>query len=77
LDNEFINYLEENKITYQVVMTKADLVLPKDLARKCYIITKELENKRSAIKKVLIVSSKLDNGIDVLRTELGSVARLK
>jgi GTP-binding protein EngB required for normal cell division len=37
-DEEFVALLEEAKKTYQIVLTKCDLVDPRDLARRYYLV---------------------------------------
>ena len=47
----FLDILDEAKRKYSVVMTKCDLVFPEDLARRCYLVQKELEQRKYSIEK--------------------------
>lgn len=43
--------LDEAKRKYSVAMTKCDLVYPEDLARRCYLVQKELQKRKYSIEK--------------------------
>jgi len=58
-DFEILDFLERENTNcrYQIVLTKTDLVLPEDLARRWYSISQELEKRKKALKRVILVSS--------------------
>jgi GTP-binding protein EngB required for normal cell division len=47
-DREMLAFLDSVKVTYQIILTKSDLVLPEDLARRASII-KRVRPTRHAI----------------------------
>ncbi|KAG9285887.1 hypothetical protein G9A89_013312 [Geosiphon pyriformis] len=69
-DVRFIRMLEENKIQYQFVLTKCDLVNSSNLARQHILITKELANYRFGFESPLMISAKTKAGIDKMRREM-------
>jgi ribosome biogenesis GTP-binding protein YsxC/EngB len=73
-DYEMMDFLEKVKTTYQIVLTKSDLVLRADLARRIYLIKKELQNRHCAIKTVIPTSALKKKGITLLRSELLGLA---
>ena len=67
IDKEFIEQLEQIKVKYQVVMTKADLVTPVDLARRYTILQNALQPYKHAVSDILMVSSRTGGGLPKLR----------
>lgn len=55
-DKEFISKLDENSIYFQTILTKCDLVNPKDLAKRITEVEKDLATWRYASTKVLLSS---------------------
>jgi len=66
------------KAPYQLVMTKSDVVLPSDLAKRATLLKQELESSfKSAIPNIIIVSAKTKHGISQLRSQLLGFAAVK
>lgn len=65
------------KLPFQVVMTKADLVLQEQLAQMCYYVQNQIGKFRFANKKVLMASSYNRSGIHLIKEELGTIGGLK
>eukprot|EP01127_Copromyxa_protea_P001512 TRINITY_DN11490_c0_g1_i1.p1 TRINITY_DN11490_c0_g1~~TRINITY_DN11490_c0_g1_i1.p1 ORF type:complete len:531 (+),score=153.49 TRINITY_DN11490_c0_g1_i1:58-1650(+) len=72
-DTELITFLESQKVHYTIIMTKTDLVLAKDLARRFHLIKAELKEKHFATKTPVMVSSLEKKGITELRSMLSSI----
>lgn len=72
-DIQFIEMLDKAKQKYQIVMTKADLVTPLDLARRHYLVQEELKNKYCALERIMMVSAWNATGIKALRAELANL----
>jgi len=72
-DWEFIKMLEKARRKYQVILTKADLVTPQDLARRYHLAKEGLKVKRCALERIMMVSSWNGAGLSVLRRELVSL----
>eukprot|EP00742_Colponemidia_sp_Colp-10_P003856 GILJ01004106.1.p3 GENE.GILJ01004106.1~~GILJ01004106.1.p3 ORF type:complete len:110 (-),score=12.65 GILJ01004106.1:247-576(-) len=66
-DREFLSFLDSNKVRFQVVLTKTDLVLPLDLGRRLALLNSELGAFRAAVAPVLLTSSRLLTGMEELR----------
>jgi len=54
-------------------MTKSDLVDENSLARRLYLVQKEVQTFKNSIKRVLMLSSKTKAGIELLQQELFSL----
>lgn len=69
-------YNDRARVTYQIVLTKTDMVPPVDLAKRCTLIMKELEDYGHtwAIKRVMMTSAATKAGLEELRKELASIA---
>jgi len=74
-DYEMLDFLESSPIScrYQFVMTKADLVLPQDLARRWALLNQETEKRRKVLKHIILVSAKKNKGLEDLRAEIAGV----
>jgi len=78
LDREIMEHLDKNGRTFQVILTKNDLVTTDDLARRLTLVEKEVSFFRHAIQNVLLVSTRSQSGVHELRrTLLGMVKGLK
>eukprot|EP01027_Heterolobosea_sp_BB2_P010902 GEZU01015929.1.p1 GENE.GEZU01015929.1~~GEZU01015929.1.p1 ORF type:complete len:401 (-),score=150.81 GEZU01015929.1:176-1345(-) len=75
-DREMIDFLESNSVKFQIIMTKTDLVEPKDLARRMYLVKQEIQKLKFASTDVLLVSSKTKAGIERLKDDLATVANV-
>ncbi|CAG8452368.1 848_t:CDS:2 [Ambispora leptoticha] len=69
-DKEFLMMVEKSRTKFQLILTKCDLVLSKDIARRYQLIKEELKNYRYAIETPIMVSSRTRAGIDKLRRDL-------
>jgi len=72
-DRETIRILESSVAKFQLVMTKSDLVDENSLARRLYLVQKEVQTFKNSIKRVLMLSSKTKAGIELLQQELFSL----
>ncbi|EPS69419.1 hypothetical protein M569_05349, partial [Genlisea aurea] len=75
-DGELIDLMEQSRTKYQIVLTKTDLVLPMNVARRAMEIEEKLKLMKSAVQPLMMVSSKTGGGIRCLRTALAAVARV-
>jgi ribosome biogenesis GTP-binding protein YsxC/EngB len=73
-DKQMFAYFDEIKSKFQVVMTKTDLVTADDLARRHYLLLKELKKYKYALPEVFMLSSYTGAGISRLRGHLGGIA---
>ncbi|CAJ0847641.1 9201_t:CDS:2 [Entrophospora sp. SA101] len=71
-DIEFLKMLDEKNVTFQIILTKCDLVIPPDLARRHFLVQETLRNNyTNSIDPPLMVSSvRKKSGIIKLRKEL-------
>ena len=73
-DESTMQFLEECNVTYQVVLTKADLVDIDDLARRVEQMQNSLRTHFTrAIPDILVVSSQNRSGLAILRKQLISL----
>eukprot|EP00281_Chroomonas_sp_CCMP1168_P020964 CAMPEP_0206232096 /NCGR_PEP_ID=MMETSP0047_2-20121206/11223_1 /ASSEMBLY_ACC=CAM_ASM_000192 /TAXON_ID=195065 /ORGANISM="Chroomonas mesostigmatica_cf, Strain CCMP1168" /LENGTH=420 /DNA_ID=CAMNT_0053655789 /DNA_START=85 /DNA_END=1347 /DNA_ORIENTATION=- len=73
-DKEFLNRLEQTKTSFQIVLTKCDLVREEDLARRHTILMEELNNYSKALKTVRFVSAYTGAGLSDLAQDLYSLS---
>ncbi|KAI8088279.1 P-loop containing nucleoside triphosphate hydrolase protein [Thamnidium elegans] len=69
-DTEFLRMLNSKQVKFQVVLTKCDLLVLPNLARRIVTIEEHLKPLRNAVKDVVVVSSKTDAGINQFRKEM-------
>ncbi|KAI8972277.1 P-loop containing nucleoside triphosphate hydrolase protein [Pilobolus umbonatus] len=69
-DTEFLSMLDRNKVKFQIVLTKCDLLVLPNLAKRIVAVEKDIECYRNAIKDVIAVSSKTGAGINQFRKEI-------
>ncbi|GAA5800969.1 P-loop containing nucleoside triphosphate hydrolase protein [Helicostylum pulchrum] len=69
-DTEFLGMLNSKQVKFQVVLTKCDLLVLPNLARRIVTIEEHLKPLRNAVKDVVVVSSKTDAGINQFRKEM-------
>lgn len=55
---------------FQIVLTKCDLVVLPDLARRIMVVEDDIKQMRNAVKSVIAVSSKTSAGINQFRKEI-------
>lgn len=72
-----MTFLDSINVTYQVVLTKSDLVTPVDLARRASLLKTELDKRRHGIKQIVIVSARTKQGVPHLRSHLLGLADIK
>jgi GTP-binding protein len=73
-DRAFMAILGETAVAFQVVLTKADLVRPSELADLTGSVDRELERRLGAHPSLIVTSAQRGEGIDLLRAELAALA---
>jgi ribosome biogenesis GTP-binding protein YsxC/EngB len=73
-DMQLMELLDELRVTYQVILTKSDLVPPVDLARRASIVKRAIASQKRAVAEVLIVSARTRTGVSSLRSHLLGLA---
>ena len=73
-DRAFMAMLGETAVAFQLVLTKADLVRPAELADLAGSIDIELERQLGAHPRLIVTSAHSGQGIDRLRAELAALA---
>ncbi|KAI8967545.1 P-loop containing nucleoside triphosphate hydrolase protein [Mycotypha africana] len=58
------------KVKFQIVLTKSDLMILPDLARRVVSVGDQISSYKNAIKDVLVVSSKTNAGINEFRKQI-------
>ncbi|KAJ2964028.1 hypothetical protein NQZ79_g962 [Umbelopsis isabellina] len=77
-DKEFLTMLDNSKVSFQLVLTKCDLVILPTLARRYMLMLQDLKQYKRAQKDVFLVSSRSNAGINQLRKDvLRSVGQLR
>ncbi|KAJ8656191.1 ribosome biogenesis GTP-binding protein YsxC [Lichtheimia ornata] len=69
-DLDFLQMLNSKRVRFQIVLTKCDIPVLPDLARRVTMVQKDIAQYRNAIKDVLVVSSKTGAGINFMRKEM-------
>ncbi|KAI7898726.1 P-loop containing nucleoside triphosphate hydrolase protein [Cokeromyces recurvatus] len=70
IDTEFFEMLNRQNIKFQVVLTKSDLMILPNLARRVITVQNDIKRYHNAIQDVIIVSSKRYSGINQFRKEI-------
>jgi GTP-binding protein len=73
-DRAFMAMLGETAVAFQLVLTKADLVRPAELADLAGGIDVELERQLGAHPRLIVTSAHSGQGIERLRAELAALA---
>ena len=73
-DRAFMAMLGETAVAFQLVLTKADLVRPAELADLAGSIDVELERQLGAHPRLIVTSAHSGQGVDRLRAELAGLA---
>ncbi|CAO3660220.1 unnamed protein product [Rhizopus stolonifer] len=69
-DIEFLKMLDSKRAKFQIVLTKCDLLILPDLARRVTMVENDIKQFRNAVQNVVAVSSKTLSGVNQLRKEL-------
>ncbi|KAI9323810.1 P-loop containing nucleoside triphosphate hydrolase protein [Dichotomocladium elegans] len=69
-DLDFLQMLDSKRVKFQIVMTKCDIPVLPELARRAVVVQNGIQKYRNAIKDVLLVSSKTGAGINQMRKEM-------
>ncbi|KAG2185355.1 hypothetical protein INT44_002146 [Umbelopsis vinacea] len=69
-DKDFLAMLDKNRVPFQVVLTKCDLIILPTLARRYMMVLDDVNNYRHARKEVALVSSRTQSGVNQLRKEI-------
>lgn len=72
-DATVMNELDKAAVSYQVILTKADKLLEKDLAGIIEATAKFIAKRPAAHPDIIVTSSEKGIGIDALRTEIARV----
>lgn len=77
LDFELLDKLTESKVTFQIVMTKTDLVPPVELAQRTMQVKAHLGGYKHAVRSLLLVSSITKGGIAEMWKELATFTEIE
>ncbi|CAG8447771.1 9232_t:CDS:2 [Funneliformis mosseae] len=69
-DVNFLDMLDKKDVKFQIVLTKCDMVIPPDLARRYVVVKKKLNQYKNANEEPLMVSARKKAGILNLRKEI-------
>lgn len=73
-DIDLMAMLDEAAVTYQVVLTKADKIKTKELARVFKKTQERIAKRPAAFPQIIATSSEKKDGIDLLRAEIATLA---
>ncbi|CAG8479202.1 11951_t:CDS:2 [Acaulospora morrowiae] len=66
-DKKFLSMLDQKEVEFQIVLTKCDMVISPELARRYTLVKEQLKIYRNVVEKPLMVSAKKNSGILKLR----------
>ncbi|GBC08170.1 hypothetical protein RclHR1_07940009 [Rhizophagus clarus] len=69
-DVEFLEMLDKKGVKIQIVLTKCDMVIPPDLARRYMLVKEKLKHYKNVTEGPLMVSARKKTGILKLRKEV-------
>ncbi|RGB43554.1 P-loop containing nucleoside triphosphate hydrolase protein [Rhizophagus diaphanus] len=69
-DVEFLEMLDKKGVEIQIVLTKCDMVIPPDLARRYVVVKEKLQHYKNVSDDPLMVSARKKTGILKLRKEV-------
>ncbi len=75
VDNAVLKTLDESAVSYQVVLTKADQVKPKDLEACIAATASALSKRPAAFPEILVTSSREGEGMPELRAAIVRVLK--
>jgi GTP-binding protein EngB required for normal cell division len=58
------------RVKFQIVLTKCDLLVLPDLAKRITVVENDIKQFRNAVQAVIAVSSKTSSGVNQLRKEM-------
>ena len=74
-DTELMAMLDETAVTYQLILTKIDKLKKGELAKVTEKTEKAIAKRPAAFPKIIYTSSQTNNGLDLLRVEIATLAR--
>ncbi|MFO0388748.1 MAG: ribosome biogenesis GTP-binding protein YihA/YsxC [Alphaproteobacteria bacterium] len=74
IDDNFMDLLDETAVSYQIVLTKADTLKPKELEDVLQNVHKALKLHAAAHPQILVTSAADKQGIESLQEELAAFA---
>lgn len=69
-DKEFLQFLEKNNITNQIVLTKTDMLYPDELGIITQQVTNDIKKMKHSVSPIILVSSKTRSGILEIQREI-------
>ena len=69
-DLTVMNELDRSAVSYQVVLTKGDKLLPRDLDKNIALTKAAIKKRPAAHPELIVTSSETKFGIDILRAEI-------
>ncbi|CEP19800.1 hypothetical protein [Parasitella parasitica] len=69
-DIDFFKMLNSKQVKFQIVLTKCDLLVLPNLAKRIITVENHIQQLRNAVKDVVVVSSKTNAGINQFRKEM-------
>jgi ribosome biogenesis GTP-binding protein YsxC/EngB len=77
-DREFLSFLEKNKVTNQIIVTKTDLLFPDVLASHLQHLNNEIKAYKHTVSPALLSSSFTQSGVlEIHKTMVGMMDREK
>lgn len=73
-DRELMAMLDETAVTYQLILTKIDKLKKGELAKVIEKTEKAVAKRPAAFPKIINTSSETNNGLDLLRAEIATLA---
>lgn len=70
VDSNHSFFAYRNRVPFQIVLTKCDLIILPTLARRYMVVMNDVNNYRHARKEVVLVSSRTQSGVNQLRKEI-------
>lgn len=74
VDDDFMDLLDETAVSYQIVLTKADTLKPKELDDVLQKVHRALKSHAAAHPQILVTSAVDKQGIEALQEELAAFA---
>lgn len=74
VDEEFMTQLDDAAVTYQIVLTKADLLSKTELSKQLQSLEETIKSHAAAHPQALPTSSETKSGLEALQDELSAFA---